>query len=101
MFPKNGEKKQGGFPGVFFFFFSVFNAQGEMLQMTDACMAVPVVPPQTVAAGATLTFPVRCSGGRRWGRLVKLAEFSAKMRCFKGAKMGSFQIYTWNSKQPV
>eukprot|EP00438_Fugacium_kawagutii_P010434 Skav220434 [mRNA] locus=scaffold639:908999:921074:+ [translate_table: standard] len=54
---------------------------GEMLQMTDACMALPVVP-----AGAVSTALLGWTGARRQGRLTKLAELSSKMRCFKGAE---------------
>lgn len=53
-----------------------------MEQMTESCMASPVVP-VPVAAAASGIFPA----ARRGGRLVQLAEFSARMRCFKGAVM--------------
>eukprot|EP00435_Cladocopium_sp_Y103_P016953 s120_g4.t1 len=55
---------------------------GEMEQMTESCMASPVVP-----AVATTSGVATWTAARRGGRLVQMAEFSARMRCFKGAVM--------------
>jgi len=59
---------------------------GEMEQMTESCMTSPVVPAAAVANGLDKhgVFPA----ARRGGRLVQMAEFSARMRCFKGAYEG-------------
>lgn len=56
-----------------------------MEQMTESCMTSPVVPAAAVANGLDKhgVFPA----ARRGGRLVQMAEFSARMRCFKGAVM--------------
>lgn len=62
---------------------------GEMEQMTESCMASPVVPAAVAVANGLNgldhgIFPA----ARRGGRLAQMAEFSARMRCFKGAYEG-------------